>query len=59
MSTTIMHTNRMAMAAADTIITARSEIGKRNSVRFMSILTSVIFELFYTKSYNFSYCMLL
>lgn len=40
MSTTIMHTNRMAMAAADTIITARSEIGKRNSVRFTSILTS-------------------
>lgn len=28
MSTTMMHTNRMAMAAADTIITARSEMGK-------------------------------
>lgn len=28
MSTTMMHTNRMAMAAADTIITARSEIDK-------------------------------
>lgn len=56
MSTTMMHTNRMAMAAADTIITARSEIDKEFVVDWWIFKWKRI-KLVYT--YNLSYFTLL